>query len=332
MRAARVNAYGPPSAVVLEDVPGRPPGPGEAVVDIGAAAVNFPDLLIVANAYQVSAALPFTPGSEFAGTVTAVGEGVAGLRPGDQVIGADLVGAFAEQITVPAAALTPLTPGLTIQDGAAFRVTYRTAYAALAGIARAQPGEWVVVLGAAGGVGSAAIDVAHHLGCHVLAAASSDAKVEACRAWGADALVNTSTEDLKVRAKELTGGGADVVVDPVGGPLAEQALRAMRYGGRFLTSGFASGEIPRIPLNLVLLKGVIIRGIEIRTFAHNEPALAAEMDAGLEEMVAQGFRPRIDAVFPLEQIDRALDLVASRAVTGKVVIDMVAGRSGAGNS
>jgi NADPH:quinone reductase len=321
VRAARVHAYGGPEAITIDDVEIGPPGTGEVSVRVEAAAINFPDLLIIADRYQVSAMLPFTPGSEFCGVVDAVGAGVEGFAPGDGVIGGVFTGAFAEQVVVRAAALTKRPPGLSAVDGAALRVTYRTALSALRSVAAIRPGEWVLVLGGAGGVGSASIDLAGRLGAQVIATARGSAKVATCRALGAGAVVDTSTEDLRAAVREATeGAGIDVVIDPVGGSLAETALRSLCWGGRFVTVGYASGEIPRIPLNLVLLKGVTILGLELRTFAKHRPAAATTDDELLARFVAEGLRPLVSAVHPLEEIVSALAKVAAHETTGKVVL------------
>jgi NADPH:quinone reductase len=322
VRAARCVRYGPPSSVVIEDLPDPTPGPSEVVVRVAAAGVNYPDALIVANRYQASAPLPFTPGSEFAGVVCAVGPSTRRVRVGDRVRGGGFVGAFAEQVLAAETSLAPVPDGVEFGVAAAYGVTYETAYHALVTVGRMQPGEWVVVLGAAGGVGSAAVQLAHVLGAKVVAAASSPAKLEVCKAMGADAVIDYTTEDLKERLKVLTDGGADVVVDPVGGPYSELALRATRWGGRFVTVGFASGEIPRIPLNLVLLKGVTVTAFEFRGFGAHAPEVMARATAELRDMLASGrIRPHISAVYPLAATATALDDVLERRATGKVLID-----------
>ena len=327
MLAARCNAHGPPETIVLEEMPDPSPEPHEVRVGIRAASVNFPDVLIAANGYQVSTPTPFTPGSEFAGEVLEVGAGISDLAPGARVRGSQMVGAFAEQAVLPRDHLSVLPSGMSFAEGASFGVTGRTACAALAGVAEAQPGEWVAVTGAAGGVGSAAVDVARRLGCRALALASTQAKLAACLEWGADAVLLSGRADLKEAIREVTDGGSDVVIDPVGGGLAEVALRAMRFGGRFVTIGYACGEIPRIPLNLVLLKGVQIRGLDIRTFADNAPQRAAEAEARLAQLVAEGLRPRISAVYPLREVVAAMQAVASGQTLGKVVLEMESGRA-----
>jgi NADPH2:quinone reductase len=276
MRAARCEDYGDPSNVAIRDLPDPMVTPGHVVVDVAAAAVNFPDLLLIANRYQVSAPLPFTPGSEFAGRVAAAGEGVTGVSPGDLVYGTIFTGAMAEQVLVPARAVSPVPAGLTMVEAAAFRVTYLTAYHALVTAGELQPGQWVVVLGAAGGVGTATVDVAVRLGARVIAAASSPERLKVCAQMGAEAGIDYVAEDLKQRIKEITGDGADLVVDPVGDRWAEPALRAIRWGGRFVSVGYAGGDIPRIPLNIVLLKNVTVRS----RAAHLDRALAAADRAG----------------------------------------------------
>ncbi len=321
MRALRCNEYGSVAGLVVEDLPDPLPGVDEVVVDIAAAAVNFPDVLLIADQYQIHVDVPFTPGSEFAGTVRAVGAGASGVAVGDRVVGAAMVGAFAEQIAVPASSLRALEPTVDLRLAAAFGVGHRTAYLALRTVAGTVPGDWVVVLGAAGGVGLAAVELAHVLGGRVLAAASSEEKLAVCRQKGAEATVNYQTEDLKERIKQITAGGADVVIDPVGGPWAEQALRAMRWGGRFVTVGFASGEIPRIPLNLVLLKGPVVTGFTIEGVTRNRRHEVAAHDAELWELLATGkVVPHVGAVFPLAEGARALDELAARRATGKVLV------------
>jgi NADPH:quinone reductase len=322
MRAARCLQYGPPGSVVIEEIDDPVAAPGQVVVDVAAAAVNFPDVLVVEDSYQITIPLPFTVGSEFAGTVRSVGAGVDGLAVGDRVMGSSLIGAFAEQIVVPATSLQAVDPAVELTTAAASGVAHQTAYHALRSVARVQPGEWVVVLGAAGGVGLAAVELATVLGARVLAAASSADKIALCLEHGAEAGVNYGTEDLKVRIKEITGGAADVVVDPVGGPQAEQALRALGWGGRFVTVGFASGQIPAIPLNLVLLKGVVVTGFTLEGFARNQADDRRRDLVELAELARSGrAAPHISAIYPLDRVDRALADLAERRATGKVLVD-----------
>jgi NADPH2:quinone reductase len=307
--------------VVVGEVPDPVPSEGQVVVDVAAAAVNFPDVLVVADKYQIHIPVPFTVGSEFAGTVRSVGEGVDGLSVGDRVMGSALFGAFAEQIAVPSRSLRTVDPAVGLTTAAASGVAHFTAYHALRSVARVQPGEWAVVLGAAGGVGLAAVELGAALGARVVAAASSPEKLARCLERGAEAGVNYGIEDLKTRIKQITGGGADVVVDPVGGPVAEQALRALSWGGRFVTVGFASGEIPRIPLNLVLLKGVWVSGFTMEGFArHQAGDRERDMDE-LAELARTGrAAPFISATYPLDQVDRALSELSERRAIGKVLV------------
>ena len=268
MRAVVCNEYGPPELLSVIDLPDPVARPGHVVVDIAYAAVNYPDVLILANRYQLSIPLPFVPGSEFSGTVIDVGEGVANVAVGDHVFGAAMTGAFAERIVVPAEAVRAVPADVALDAAAGFWVAHATAYHALRSVAEVQAGDLVVVLGAAGGVGLAAVEIAVALGARVIAAASTDEKLALCRERGAEAAINYLQDDLRDVLRVIAPQGVDIVIDPVGGPHAEQALRALRWKGRFVTVGFASGEIPRIPLNLVLLKGCIIKGFEIRTFVH----------------------------------------------------------------
>jgi NADPH:quinone reductase len=322
VRAARCNRYGPPDSVVVEEVDDPVPSAGQVVVDVAAAALNFPDVLVVADQYQITIPLPFTVGSEFAGTVRSLGAGVDGVSVGDRVMASTLFGAFAEQIALPAASLVPVDPAVDLSVAAASGVAHQTAYHALRSVARVQPGEWVVVLGAAGGVGLAAVELAKQLGARVLAAASSKEKLGLCVECGAEAGVDYTTEDLKVRIKEITEGGAHAVIDPVGGPSSEQALRAMRWGGRFVTVGFASGEIPRIPLNLVLLKGVVVTGFTMEGFVRNHAADRARDLVELAEMARSGrATPHISTIYPLNEVARALSDLAERRAMGKVLVD-----------
>jgi NADPH2:quinone reductase len=304
-------------------MPDPEPGPGEVVVRIEGASVNFPDTLFIQNKYQITVPVPFTPGSEFVGTVIQAAPDVQGVTLGDHVMGSAMVGAYAEQIAVPASSVRPVPAGLSGAEAAAFSVTFRTAFHALVTQGEFQPGDWVVVLGASGGVGTAAVDIATRMGGKVIAVDRGGARLEICRELGAVATVDFDTEDVKTRIKELTGGGANVVLDPVGGDVSEQALRSIAWGGRFVVIGFASGEIPKIPLNLVLLKGPVIRGFESRTFPQFRPAEYAEGERRLESMIAGGLKPVVGAVYPLERTIEALNAILDRKISGKVVIDPV---------
>jgi NADPH:quinone reductase-like Zn-dependent oxidoreductase len=323
MRAAYVVEHGPPEAVVVQELPDPEPGPGEVLVDIAYAAVNFPDVLIVNDEYQVQVPAPFVPGSEFSGVVAATGAGVDGVAVGDHVYGASFVGAYAEKIVVNAASVHVIPRSVDLRDAAAFSVAHTTAMHTLRTIADLQPGESVLVLGAAGGVGLASVELATLMGGIVVAAASSPEKLELCAKYGAVAGIDYTKEDLKTRAKELTGGGAGVVVDPVGGPYSEAALRATKWGSRFVVVGFAAGEIPRIPLNLILLKGVILRGMEMRSIVEHVPDLVARDQRDLKELFVAGkIHPHVSAVYPLADTGVALRSMLERTATGKVLIDV----------
>lgn len=322
MRAILCNVYGPPEELALAEVADPVPAPGQLLVRVHAAAVNFPDVLFIAGKYQIKIPPPFIPGNEIAGEVVAVGNGVT-TTPGQRVFGTTF-GAFAELAVLDAATAAPVPDGVDIASAAAFGVTYRTAYHALRSVARVAAGDWVVVLGAAGGVGLAAVDLAVAMGARVLAAASSPKKLDLCRERGAEATVDYDNEDLKLRIRKLTGDSARVVLDPVGGSYAEPALRGLARGGMFVTLGYAAGSIPAIPLNLVMLKDITVRGMEIRTFADDYPDECARDIAELSQMFADGkIRPYIGARFPLAETAAALRFVADRKVLGKVIIDLV---------
>lgn len=321
MRAIVCQAYGQPEDLVLVDVPEPVPGPGQLLVRVHAAAVNFPDVLFIAGKYQVKIPPPFTPGNEIAGEVIAAGDGAA-FSPGQRVAGTTF-GAFAEQALLEAGQAMLIPDDADFASAAAFGVTYRTAYHALRSTARVAAGDWVVVLGAAGGVGLAAVDLGVAMQARVLAAASSPEKLDLCRRRGAAAVVDYDSEDLKSRIRELTGDSARVVLDPVGGAYSEPALRGLARGGTFVTLGYAAGTIPAIPLNLVLLKDLTIRGMEIRTFLGDYPEQGKRDMAELAHMFARGMvRPYIGARFPLAETPAALRHVADRKVLGKVVIDV----------
>jgi NADPH2:quinone reductase len=325
MRAAVCRAYGAPETIVIEpDFASPQAGPGQVRVRVGAAAVNFPDVLLMANQYQVSVPVPFVPGSEFAGVVAAVGEGVTGLSPGDPVMGTAITGAFAEETVISASSLTRVPDGVPGPAAAAFGVAHRTAYHVLRSVAALRAGERLIVLGAGGGVGLAAVQLGVILGASVTAVASSDAKLAAAAACGASALVNhASAGDLRAALRDAAPGGADVVVDPVGGDLAEPALRALRWGGRFVTVGYASGTVPRVPLNLVLLKGSRVLGFQFRSFAANEPGQARRNEAELLALLAAGrARPHVETTFPLAEAAAALRHVADGKAIGKVVLEI----------
>ena len=302
----------------------RDPAPkaGEVLVEIRAASRNVPDLLMVQNKYQIKPPLPFVPGSEFAGVVQAVGDGVTHLQVGQNVACLSGTGGFATHTIAPAARCIPLPDGFGHVDAAAFIMTYATSYHALLDRGQLQAGETVLVLGAAGGVGTAAIQIAKAKGARVIAAASTDEKCDVCLKLGADAVINYSVEDLRDAAKSLTDGrGPDVIYDPVGGALAEPAFRSIAWRGRYLVVGFASGPIPSLPLNLPLLKGASVVGVFWGEFAKREPQANASMMGTLLQWYAQGkIRPAIDRTMPMSQLPVAFAHMGARAGIGKLVL------------
>lgn len=322
MRAARCNAVGGP--VVVEEIPepvipeGELAGPESGVpVDVHYAAVNFADVLVIDGAYQVKAEPPFTPGSEFAGVVAASANG---FEKGERVFGSMFVGAFAERLTARPAGLSRIPDGIPTERAAAFGVSHATAFDALRLVADVRPGERVTVLGAAGGVGLAAVELAALLGAEVVAVASTEEKRTVCAEQGAR--VTLPYDDLKRSLRDA--GGADVVIDPVGGPYAEEALRAMRWGGRFVSVGFASGEIPRIPLNLPMLKGVSLHGFDLGGWARHQRDDLVAARTELHGLFAAGkIRPRVHAVYPLAEVADALSL--RRRAIGKVLLEVAHG-------
>ena len=325
MRAAVCRDFGPPESIaVVDDYPAPALSDGNSVrVRVAAAAVNFPDVLFMANQYQMTVPVPFIPGSEFAGAITEVGDGVAGFAPGDRVMGTTLVGAFAEEIVVATRSLSPIPDGVSAQAAAAFGVAHRTAYHALRTIAGAVPGERLVVLGAGGGVGLAAVQLGVLLGLDVTAVASSDEKLAVAASYGAARGINHKTADVRKALKDAFPDGTDVVIDPVGGDLAEPALRSLRWAGRFVTIGYASGTIPKIPLNLVMLKGCRVLGFQIRDLVANVPQAVRRDEAELHELLAAGkVTPHIGASFTLAEAAAALRHVADGRAIGKVVISV----------
>jgi NADPH:quinone reductase len=327
MRAALCRTYGGPEVVELADVQSPPIEPGKVRVHIHVGAVNFPDVLVVANTYQVSVPTPFILGSEYAGAVAELAEGVDGIALGDRVFGSTIVGAFAEEIVVAPTNLMRIPDGVDDRTAAAFGVAYRTAYHVLRSVAALREGEELIVLGAGGGVGSAAVQLGVVLGATVTAVASSPEKLEAARALGAARLIDHRAGDLRQALREALPGGADVVVDPVGGDLAEPALRALHFGGRFVTVGYASGSIPRIPLNLVLLKGCQVLGFQFGAWARHCPDEMARNDRELLELLVSGrAAPLIGATFSLAESGEALRYVAEGKAVGKVIVEVGPGQ------
>lgn len=320
MKAAVCPQFGPPEVVRIRDITSPALQAGRVRVQIHAAAVNFPDVLLVAGEYQVKVPPPFVPGSECAGIIAELSDGVTGLAVGDRVTGTALFGTFAEQVCLPATALARIPDSLDDHTAAASGVAYRTAYHALRSMARIRSGDEVIVLGAGGGVGLAAVQLATAMGARVVAVASSAEKLCVAEQYGAAATVNHRAGELRAALRAAVPDGAHAVLDPVGGELSEPALRALRRGGRFVTVGYAAGSIPRIPLNLVLVKGLHLLGFQFqdvppKEFARNEAELAALLATGTVV-------PHVGAVYPLEQAAAALRQVADGRAVGKVIVQV----------
>jgi NADPH2:quinone reductase len=322
MKAVLCKAYGPPESLVIEEVEPLKPGKGQVVIDVKACGVNFPDVLIIQGKYQFKPPMPFSPGSEVSGIVKELGEGVKRVNIGDRVTAFTNHGGFAEEAIVDASKLIPMPDSVDFVTAASFTLVYGTAYYALKDRAQLKPGETLLVLGASGGVGLAAVEIGKVIGAQVIAAASSDEKLAVCKQHGADETINYSTEDLRERIKALTrGNGVDVIFDPVGGSYSEQALRSIAWNGRFLVIGFAAGDIPRIPLNLTLLKGCSIVGVFWGSFTEREPQRNRENLSELLRWLTEGkLKPHISATYPLEQAPEALNAMMNRNVKGKVVL------------
>lgn len=320
VRAAVCPRHGPPEVVRVEERAVAAAGPGQIGVRVAVAAVNFPDVLLVADSYQVSVPTPFVPGSEFAGIVDEIGSATAGFAVGDHVTGTGMFGAFAERVVVDAASLAVIPQGVGLHAAAAFGVAHRTAYHTLRSAARLSAGDELVVLGAGGGVGLATVQLGVALGAHVTAVASSTEKLDVAGQYGATGLINYTIDNLRSALRLALPDGADVVIDPVGGDLSEPALRSLSRGGRFVTIGFASGTIPRIPLNLVLIKGIQVLGFQFQDvppdeFGRNEHELR-------ELLVAGRVEPHVGALFSLDETAAALRHVADGRAIGKVLIEM----------
>jgi NADPH2:quinone reductase len=323
MRAVIAEALGPPESFKLEERPNLAPGPGHIAISIRAAGVSFVDTLIAAGRYQVRPPLPFTPGSEFSGVVAAVGAGVEGLAVGDRVCASALGGALADLAIVPATAALRLPDDLPFNEAAVFRVSYATAYYALVQRGRLAAGETVLVLGAGGAVGLAAVQIARALGAYVIGSASTQAKRDLARLGGADHVIDAPAADWRRQLSALSPDGVDIVVDPVGGVASEPAFRALAWGGRHLIIGFAAGEIARLPLNLALLKGATLVGVDIRQFGERQPAIAAINIARLFDLYAQGrVRPEVALTYPLERFAEAMNAAASGRLAGRVVVEI----------
>ena len=322
MRAVLCQQWGLPDQLTVGEVVPREPKAGEVRIRVKAAGVNFPDALIVQGKYQLQPPFPFTPGAEIAGEIISVGTGVKHLKAGDRVVAFCGIGGFAEEVVASASAVMPLAPGMDFTLAAAFSLAYGTSWHAIRDRAQLQAGETMLVLGAAGGVGLAAVEISKAIGARVIAAASSRAKLDICKQHGADALINYESEDLREALKRLTDGkGPDVIFDPVGGAYAEPAFRSIAWRGRHLVIGFAAGPIPALPWNLPLLKGASIMGVFWGEFAKREPLANL---AGMSEMLgwmAEGkIRPLISRTYSLAEAPLALNDLLARRVSGKLVI------------
>jgi NADPH:quinone reductase len=322
MKAVLVKEYGNPEQFVIEEVPAKHAGRGQVVISVKACGVNFLDSLIVQGRYQTKPPLPMTPGAEVAGIIKETGEGVTGLLPGTRVLATPGFGGYAEEVVADAARVFAIPEQMDFTTAAAFPITYATSHHALKDRAQLRAGETLLVLGAAGGVGLTAVEIGKLLGARVIACASSEEKLALCHKYGADALINYASGDLRERVRELTAGnGVDVVYDPVGGAFAEPAVRSLGFQGRYLVIGFASGEIPKIPLNLVLLKITSIVGVFWGAYSQARPEHNAANMAELLGWYAEGrLRPHVSGTFPLSGYRDALDAVTGRTVQGKVVL------------
>lgn len=322
MKAIVCDAFGPPSNLQYKEMPDPAPGPGEILLDVHACSVNFPDTLIIQGLYQIKPELPFSPGGDIAGVVLEMGPGVKGFNVGDEIVGFAPYGGFAEKAVLKANACFPKPAGMDMVRAASFLLAYGTSYHALKDRAGLQAGETLVVMGASGGVGLTAVELGKLMGARVIAAASTDEKLAVCKKYGADEVINYQKEDLKKRIKELTDGkGADVIYDPVGGHYTEQALRAIGWEGRYLVIGFAAGEIPKIPLNLALLKGCQIVGVFWGSFAQRSPGKNMQNTLQMIQWFNEGkLKPLIHATYPLKDAPKALEAMQARQVKGKAVI------------
>ncbi|MBP0443812.1 NADPH:quinone oxidoreductase family protein [Roseomonas sp. SSH11] len=330
MKAVLCREYGPASTLRVETVPDPRPGPGQVLLRVEACGVNFPDTLIIEGRYQQKPPMPFVPGGEVCGVVTAQGEGVSEPAIGARVAAVITYGGFAEAVAVDAAKAVPVPPGVSPEAAAALGLAYGTVLHALEDRGALVAGETLLVLGASGGVGMAAIQLGKILGARVIAAASSAEKLEACRGAGADGLVDYSAEGWREQLRSLTEGrGPDVIFDPVGSPYTEPALRSIAWRGRYLVVGFAAGEIPRLPLNLVLLKNCAVTGVFYGEFTRREPAANRALLSRLFGWVAEGrLRPAVSQCYPLEGAAEALEALAGRRATGKLVLLTHAARPG----
>ncbi len=324
MKAVTCHAFGPPESLSLQDIDAPVAKPDDAIIEVRAAALNFPDVLMIEGKYQSQPPFPFVPGAEFAGVVRDVGKNVKTLTPGQAVFGSSGHGAFVERIAIDARRLRLIPPGMSFEQAAGISTTYGTSYHALKQRADLQPGETLLVLGAAGGVGLAAVELGKAMGARVIAAASTDEKLGVARRAGADDLVNYSDGELKDKVKALTNGrGVDVIYDPVGGDLFDQCMRCIAWKGRVLVVGFTGGYIPKVPINLILLKGCQVIGVFYGSFAARESDLNDQNFRDILELFARGhINPLIGRTYPLADYADAFRCLSGRAAIGKIVLQV----------
>jgi len=322
MKALLCRAYGPPESLSIEEVDTPSMGPDDVLVDVRAAALNFPDVLMIEGKYQSQPPFPFSPGGEFAGVVSAVGANVRTLAKGDGVFGGSGFGAFVERLAIPAQRLRRIPPGMSFEQAAGISTTYGTSYHALKQRADLQPGESLLVLGAAGGVGIAAVELGKAMGARVIAAASTDEKLEVARRAGADDLINYSDGELKEKVKALTKGrGVDVIYDPVGGDLFDQCMRSIAWKGRVLVVGFTGGYIPKVPINLILLKGCQVVGVFYGSFSARDPQLNDRNFRDILDLFERGkINPLVGKTYAFSEYAEAFRCLSGRAAIGKVVL------------
>lgn len=321
MKAVVCKEFGPIENLAVEDLPDPTPGAGEVVIDVRAAGVNFPDGLMVRGEYQMKPPRPFTPGNEVAGVISALGGGVNGLEIGQRVVSLCGLGGFAEKVVAPMDRVVPIPDAMEFPTAGGLMLVYGTSLHALQEKAQLQPGETLLVLGAAGGVGLAAVELGAAMGARVIAAASTDEKLELARAHGAELTINYATADLKTELKRLVPGGVDVVYDPVGGPMTEAAVRGMGWGGRLLVIGFANGDIPKLPLNLLLLKEGAAIGVFWGAWTQRDPEGHAANVRTIMQWCSEGkLKPHVGGAYPLTQVKDALDAVMGRRAQGKIVL------------
>lgn len=323
MKAVLCESYGPPENLVIKETKSLVPDKGEVIIQMKASGLNFPDTLIIEGKYQFQPEMPFSPGGEVAGIIKAIGDGVTHLKIGDRVMAGTGWGGFAEEVRGKASNVFPLPDGISFEQAASTMMTFGTSYHALVNRAELKAGETLMVLGAAGGVGTAAIQIGKALGARVIAAASTDEKLDYCKSIGADLTINYSIEDLKTQAKALTDGkGVDVIFDPIGDRYSEPALRGIAWKGRYLVVGFAAGEIPKIPLNLPLLKGCSIMGVFWGGFFRNEPQVNAENFKTIVKWLVEGkVEAQIHKKYSLEEVAAAMQELTSKKVKGKIIFE-----------